>query len=88
MSVIVITRIPGLPGETYDQIAGSLQDQLTAAPGFVAHAGSASSEGVTVTEIWDQESDWRRFFEANVQPNLPPGLPAPEVVAVRKLMLA
>lgn len=87
MSVMVTTRIPGLPAGVYDQVIGALEQPLRAAPGFVFHAGAADADGVTVTEVWDEEADWRRFFEASVQPNLPPGLPAPEVVAVRRAVV-
>jgi len=88
MSVMVTTRIPGLPAETYDGIVTSLEQTLRGATGFVAHAGLADDDGVTVIELWDEEDDWRRFFETNVQSNLPPGLPAPEIVSVRRVLLA
>lgn len=88
MSVMVVTRIPGLPAEAYEEIVSNLEEPLRAAPGFLSHAGAADADGVTVTELWDDEADWRRFFEANVEPNLPPGLPAPEVVALRRVVMA
>ena len=48
---------------------------LLAAPGFRSHAAHADHEGTfTVTEIWDTREDHRAFFDANVAPNLPPGV--------------
>jgi hypothetical protein len=88
MTVMVTTRIPGLPAEAYDEIASGMEGALRAAQGFMAHAGAADPDGVTVTELWEEEADWRRFFAASVEPNLPSGLPTPEVVEVRKALLA
>lgn len=88
MSVLVTTRIPDLPGDAYDQIAAQLAEPLRAADGFIAHAASSSRDGVTVTELWEARADWQRFFEANVEPNLPAGLPAPTITEVRNTILA
>jgi heme-degrading monooxygenase HmoA len=87
MSVIVTTRIPGLPGEAYDETASHLAEPLRGADGFIAHAASADIDGVVVTELWETEGDWSRFFEAHVKPNLPGTLPAPTVVEMRNTIL-
>lgn len=53
MPVMVTTRIPGLPAETYDQTAAHLAGPLRDTDGFIAHAASADAHGVTVTELWE-----------------------------------
>jgi heme-degrading monooxygenase HmoA len=87
MPVLVTTRIPGLPAEAYDETAAQLAGALRSTEGFIAHAGSADVDGVTVTELWEKEADWAGFFETHVRPNLPESLPAPTVVEIRQTIL-
>jgi heme-degrading monooxygenase HmoA len=87
MPVLVTTRIPGLPAEAYDETAAHLAGPLRGAQGFIAHAGAADPDGVTVTELWEQEADWLGFFETYVKPNLPETLPAPSVVEIRNTIV-
>ena len=88
MPVIITTHIPALPAEAYDETARLLADPLRRSDGFIAHAARADAEGVTVTELWEAEEDWRRFFDAYVGPNMPEGLPAPTVVEQRNAIAA
>lgn len=87
MPVLVTTRLQGMPPQAYDQIAVHLADALRAADGFIAHAATADDDGVTVTELWDDAGDWRRFFDAHVRPNVPAELAPPAVVELRNAIL-
>jgi hypothetical protein len=87
MTVIVTTRIPGLPAEAYDETSTHLAAPLRSASGFIAHVAQADAEGVTVTELWSEQADWQQFFDTYVKPNLPPTLPAPTVVEQRNAIL-
>ena len=87
MTVMVTTRIPHLPADAYDRTAAQLDEPLRQTPGFISHAAAVDDEGVTVTELWQAEEDWRRFFEQNVAPNLPATLAPPAVVELRNAIL-
>jgi hypothetical protein len=86
MPVAVTTHLPSLPAAAYDAIASQQADALRAAPGFVAHAAYVSESGVTVVETWARREDWRSFFDANVRPQLSPGLPEPTVEDVHNVI--
>ena len=48
---------------------------LQAASGFVAHAGGPNpGGGWHIVEVWESEAEAQKWFEANVEPNLPPGI--------------
>jgi heme-degrading monooxygenase HmoA len=85
MAVSVTTHLPGLPAEAYDAIAAQQAEPLRAAPGFVSHAATVSSEGITVVETWEAREDWQQFFDL-VKPHLPPGLPAPTVAELHNVI--
>ena len=87
MSAMVTTRIPGLPGEAYDQIASQLDGALRNAPGFIAHAATVDPDGITVTELWEAEANWQQFFDTYVKPNLPAGVPTPSVTNLRNTIV-
>jgi heme-degrading monooxygenase HmoA len=87
MSVMVVTRVPGLTAEAYEGMLAGLEAPLRAAPGLISHAAAADADGVTVTELWQEEEDWRNFFESSVEPNLPPDVPASEVVPLLGVVL-
>jgi heme-degrading monooxygenase HmoA len=74
MAVLATTVIPGLDAESYDQMVGHLGAALSGSPGFRMHSARPERDGWTVSEVWDSESDFRAFFEANVKANLPPGV--------------
>lgn len=87
MPVIVTTRLQGMPPEAYDETARHLAAPLRSADGFIAHAATANADGVTVTELWNAESDWQQFFDTHVKPNLPNGGQPPEIVELRNAIV-
>ena len=75
MAVLMIGEVPGLTEEMYAGMMGQMQAVLRGSKGFVSHAGGPSpSGGWRVVEIWESKEDGDAFFDANVKPNLPPGV--------------
>jgi hypothetical protein len=75
MPVLMIAEVQGLTEEVYAGLIGQLQPVLQSASGFISHAGGPSPDGGwRVVELWESESEAQKWFEANVAPNLPPGI--------------
>ena len=75
MTVLMIGEVPNLTEEMYAGMVGQLMPGLRAAKGFMSHAGGPSpSGGWRVVEVWESEEDGRKWFEENVEPNLPPDI--------------
>lgn len=68
MAVVMIADIPGMTDEMYRQAIGQVRDQLKAAPGFVAHAGTPTPQGFRITEIWASRDDCTRFLQGTIMP--------------------
>jgi hypothetical protein len=68
MAVVLIADIPGMTRELYQQAIGQVRTQLTAAPGFVAHAGTPTAQGFRVTEIWESEEQCTQFLHSTIMP--------------------
>ena len=80
MAVVLVADVPGMTSETYRQAIDQVRAQLKAAPGFVAHAGTPTPQGFSVTEIWGCRDDCTRFLQSTVMPmaqrlGLPPFQP-------------
>lgn len=76
MPVLMIGDVPGMTEEVYAGMIGQLAPAIRAFTGFIAHAGGPSPDGGgwRVIEVWETEDDARRWFDENVEPNLPPGV--------------
>ncbi len=72
MPILMTAVIPGLDAAQYDQIAQGVEPTMRSAAGFRGHSAYDGDGGWTVVELWDSESDWREFFDANVKDHLPP----------------
>ncbi len=83
MTTLKRHHVPGMPPETYDEIAASVADSQAAAPGFIAHYGVVEDGGITVIELWDSQAQHDTWFDANVRANLPPDVPEPAFWDVR-----
>jgi heme-degrading monooxygenase HmoA len=57
--------------EIYDQTSPQLLPQLKQQPGFMYHVAFATSDGMTVSEIWESREQHDRWFEEHVKPNVP-----------------
>ena len=75
MAVLMIGEIPNMTDEIYGGMIGQLTPSLHAADGFISHAGGPNpAGGWRVVEVWESEEDAESWFNANVKPNLPPGI--------------
>jgi heme-degrading monooxygenase HmoA len=68
MAVVLIADIPGMTSDTYRQTVNEVKDKLKAAPGFIAHAGTPTSNGFRVTEIWESQEDCMQFIQSTIMP--------------------
>jgi len=75
MAVLMIGEVPNLTEEAYAGMVAQLKPVMVGTKGFISHAGGPSpSGGWRVVETWESEEDAQTWFEANVKPNLPPGV--------------
>jgi heme-degrading monooxygenase HmoA len=75
MPVLMIAEQPNLDEGTYASMLEQLMPSLRSADGFMSHAGGPSpSGGMRIMEIWESKEDSQKFFDANLRPNLPPGV--------------
>ena len=75
MAVLMIGEVPNLTEEIYGGMIGQMTPGLRSAQGFIAHSGGPSPNGGwRVVEMWESEADGDAWFNANVKPNLPPGI--------------
>jgi heme-degrading monooxygenase HmoA len=73
MPVLMIGEVPNLSEEVYAGMMGQMMPLMRAHQGFVSHAAGPGPEGGwRVVEVWESEEDGRKWFDENVQPNLPP----------------
>jgi heme-degrading monooxygenase HmoA len=75
MPVLMIGEVPNLTEEIYGGMIGQMSPLMKGAEGFISHSGGPSpSGGWRVVEMWDSEENAQAWFDANVKPNLPPGI--------------
>ena len=53
---------------------------------FISHAAEITTDGVTVTEIWETREQWERWFNASVRPHLPADAPEPTVTELHNAL--
>jgi hypothetical protein len=68
VAVVFIADIPTMTSAIYRQAISRVRDQLKAAPGFLAHAGTATQNGFRVTEMWESQAQCMRFLEETIMP--------------------
>ena len=61
--------------------------RLRRQPGLLVHADGPGDRGWRVVSIWESEGDFQRFFEAVIQPNLPPGARTRDAVSDLRTVL-
>jgi hypothetical protein len=75
MPVLMIAEQPNMDEGIYTSMLEPLMPLLRSANGFVSHAGGPSpAGGMRIIEIWESETDQKKFFDENLKANLPPGL--------------
>jgi quinol monooxygenase YgiN len=78
MAVLMTAHIPGATQEMIDGLRPIL-DGIRSEKGFVVHANGPVPGGWRVTEVWDSQADFERWFEGNVKPAFPEGGPMPSI---------
>jgi len=75
MPVLMIAEQPNMDEGIYTSMLEPLMPRLRSANGFISHAGGPSpAGGMRIIEIWESETDQKKFFDENLKANLPPGL--------------
>lgn len=78
MAVLMTAHIPGGTQEMIDGMQ-PLLDPIRNTDGFVVHTNGPVPGGWRVVEVWDSQSDFEAWFEANVKPAFPEGAPQPSI---------
>jgi hypothetical protein len=68
VAVVFIADIPTMTSAMYGQAINRVRDQLKAAPGFLAHSGTATQNGFRVIELWESQDQCMRFLEETIMP--------------------
>jgi hypothetical protein len=75
MAVLMIAEVAGLTEDVYAGMVSGMTPGMRASKGFLSHAGGPSPlGGWRVVEVWETQEDSEAWFDANVKPNLPPGV--------------
>lgn len=78
MAVLMTAQIPGATQEMIDGMR-PLLDEIRKEQGFILHANGPLPGGWRVTEVWDSQADFERWFESTVKPGFPEGFPTPSI---------
>ena len=78
MAVLMTAHIPGATQEMLDGMSPILE-KIRSEKGFVVHANGPVPGGWRVTEVWDSQADFERWFGGNVKPAFPGGGPMPSI---------
>ena len=78
MPILMTAHIPGATQEMIDGLRPILNG-IRSEKGFVVHANGPVPGGWRVTEVWDSQPDFERWFEGNVKPAFPEGGPMPSI---------
>lgn len=71
MAVLIRHRVAGMDASQYDEISPPLVEKLKTQPGFVVHVAFVDNGRFTVSEIWESQEQHDRWFNENVEPNVP-----------------
>jgi heme-degrading monooxygenase HmoA len=77
MPISMTQHAPRMPAEAYEQIIANVGQPLRESDGFISHAAEITPDGVTVTEVWETQEQWERWFNASVRPHLLADAPEP-----------
>jgi heme-degrading monooxygenase HmoA len=59
MPISMTQHAPQMPAEAYEQIIAEVQQPLRGSDGFISHAAEITTDGVTVTEVWETRTAQR-----------------------------
>jgi heme-degrading monooxygenase HmoA len=86
MPISMTQRAPQMPAEAYEQIIANVGPPLCGADGFISHAAEITTDGVTVTEVWESREHWERWFNTAIRPHLPDDAPEPTVTELHNAL--
>ena len=72
MAVLVRMSSAGMDAATYDKIASELTPKLRVQPGFMLHVAFETTDGISVSEIWETREQ-HETWSTDVEPHMPPG---------------
>jgi len=78
MAVLMTAHIPGATKEMMDGMR-PLLGPIRSAKGFIVHANGPVPGGWRVTEMWESQADFEKWFEASVKPAFAAGGPMPSI---------
>ena len=82
MAVLVISEFPGVTRAEAEQWAqGPIASGLRRQPGLMLQADGPMDRGWRVISVWDSQTDFQRFYDTTIKPNLLPGAPSRDVVS-------
>ena len=79
MAVLFRHHSAGMDLAAYDQVSPQLTPRLKEQPGFIYHVAFATSDGLTVSEIWESKEQHDRWFNEQVKPNVPAEITVEEI---------
>ena len=62
MAVVMTMRWAGVTAEQYDTVLDIVRWEEDVPSGAVLHVASFDNDGLHVTDVWDSEADFDRFF--------------------------
>jgi heme-degrading monooxygenase HmoA len=79
MPIRMTNSTPGMSAEDYDRVMVDVAEPLRRSTGFISHSADVSSDGITVTEVWETHEQWQQWFDRSVRPHLPLNTPEPTI---------
>jgi heme-degrading monooxygenase HmoA len=76
----------GDPAAVYDQVIPQVAPLLKQQPGFIYHVAFATSDGFTVSELWESKEEHDRFFNEQIKPNVPIEITVDDAIEVRNIV--
>jgi quinol monooxygenase YgiN len=71
MAVLIRHRAEGMDAAQYDEISPPLVEKVKTQPGFLIHVAYMDNGRWTVSEVWESQEQHDRWFDENVEPNVP-----------------
>ncbi|MFD0274177.1 hypothetical protein ACFVHB_09745 [Kitasatospora sp. NPDC127111] len=68
MAVVLTLRWPGVTPEQYDAVGALVRWEQDVPTGALLHVASFEGGALHVTDVWETEADFRRFFADRLAP--------------------
>lgn len=74
MAVLISSNVAGQTREGYEGVLAAVKESISKAPGFIMQCAYPTSDGWSVTEVWNSKKEADEWFVKTVVPHLPPGI--------------